>query len=155
MLNRNGENGYVTYCGVYCGACSHKLTGVTQDPRHMTEKARQLDPEELKYWTSCPGCRIGKHRDDCDFKICAKGKNLDLCVDCPSFPCKFQQEFNSDGVPHHAGSLASLAVLKEQGQDAWLAVQREKWTCDCGAKLSWYLKQCLKCGQSVQEPSPK
>lgn len=153
MLEKGDEKDYVTYCGVYCGACSHRLTGVTRDPRHMTEKAKQLDPKELKYWTSCPGCRVGGHRADCDFKICATGKKVNHCVDCTEFPCWRHKEFNSDGVPHHAGSLASLAVLKENGEGAWLEMQRKKWTCSCGTKLSWYLKQCLKCGRGVQSPS--
>jgi hypothetical protein len=146
-MDSKAERGYITHCGVYCGACSHRLTGQEHDPRHMTSKAKQLDPEELKYWTSCPGCGSDNYRADCDFKICATAKNVDRCVDCDQFPCQAHKEFNSDGVPHHAGALASLAVLREKGEEAWLIFQRKKWTCDCGARLSWYLRACVNCGR--------
>jgi len=134
----------VPYCGVYCGACSLRLGGT--DEHHLTSRAKAMDPKEKEYWTSCPGCRTGDHRADCDFRICAMAKRLEHCVDCVDFPCGMHKEFNSDGVPHHAGSLASLAFLKEYGAEAWFRMQDGKWTCGCGAGLSWYLERCLGCG---------
>jgi hypothetical protein len=139
----------ITHCGVYCGACSWQRGG--EDNRHLTEKGRNLEPKELEYWTSCPGCTVGKHRaEDCDFRICATGKNLGHCIECTDFPCERHKEFNGDGVPHHAGSIASLTFLKENGADAWLEMQEKIWTCACGANLSWYLQRCLKCGKEAR-----
>ena len=150
MAPGNKDTGLISYCGVYCGCCSHRLAGVEHDQRHLTPKAAQLDPAEQQYWTSCPGCRNGHHRDDCDFKLCATAKGHEHCVQCAGFPCQLHVEFDADGVPHHAGSLDSLRLLKEQGETAWLETMRKKWTCECGARLSWYLRNCLKCGK----PSP-
>ena len=141
------KKAYITLCGVFCGGCGLRLAGLENDDRHLSERAKQNDPEELKYWKTCPGCRAGHHRDDCDFKICVANKNLNHCIDCPDFPCHLHEEFNSDGVPHHSNSLASLEYLKENGAEAWLAMQEKKWLCSCGANLSWYLKNCLKCGK--------
>ena len=151
MTDDHNKKAFITYCGVYCGACRWRRAGQEKDDRHLSEKTRTLEPKELQYWLACPGCRAGQHRADCDFRICAEGKGLTRCIDCPEFPCKLHQEFNSDGVPHHSHSIESLAALKELGEDGWLEMQEKKWTCSCGAKLSWYLKRCLKCGKPVQD----
>lgn len=148
-MNNNPKTEHISYCGVYCGACSLRLAGVEEDLRHLTEKARNLDPTELQYWLSCPGCRSGSHRSDCDFRICATGKGLNHCIDCAEFPCTLHQDFNDDGVKHHANSIASLTTLKNLGEDAWLELQEKKWVCSCGARLSWYLHECLQCGKPV------
>ena len=142
----NDPKANITYCGVYCGACSLRNAGQEQDHRHLTEKARKLDPEELQYWITCPGCKVGSHRADCDFRICATSKDLIHCVDCADFPCKLHVDFNNDGTPHRANSIASLTILKDKGEEAWLEFQEKKCTCSCGAQLSWYLQKCLKCG---------
>lgn len=146
-MTNNLNKEYIAYCGVYCGACSLRLAGQDEDLRHLTEKARNLEPSELQYWLTCPGCRSGSHRSDCDFRICATGKGLNHCIDCAEFPCKLHEEFNSDGAPHHANSIARLTELKNMGEDAWLAAQEKKWVCSCGARLSWFLPECLKCGK--------
>jgi len=145
-MNEANENGFVTYCGVYCGSCHLKMAGVERDERHLSPRAAKLDAAEKAYWTSCPGCRSGEHRADCEFRICATARGHEHCIHCEAFPCKLHVEFNSDGVPHHAGAQESLKLLKEIGAEAWLDHQREKWTCACGARLSWYLPHCLKCG---------
>jgi len=145
-MNDANETSFITYCGVYCGSCGLRRAGVEKDERHLTLRAARLDPAERRFWTSCPGCRSGDYRTDCDFRICATSKGHELCVDCENFPCERHREFNSDGVPHHAGAQASLELLKEIGAEAWLGVQRARWTCSCGAPLTWYLTRCLKCG---------
>jgi hypothetical protein len=145
-MNDTNEKSFITYCGVYCGSCGLRMTGVEEDERHLSHWAARLDSAEKACWTSCPGCRSGEHRADCDFRICASAKGHEHCIHCEAFPCTLHEEFNSDGVPHHAGSLASLESLKEVGPAAWLGYQRKRWTCACGAPLSWYLTHCLKCG---------
>lgn len=145
-MNEPGDKTFITYCGVYCGSCGLRTAGVERDERHLSPRAARLDSIEKAYWTSCPGCRSGEHRADCDFRICATSKGHELCIHCADFPCERHREFNSDGVPHHAGALASLEQLKAVGEVAWLDSQRERWTCRCGAPLTWYLAHCLKCG---------
>lgn len=145
-MDEANRNEFITYCGVYCGSCGLRLAGVEKDERHLSPRAAKLDPTEKAYWTSCPGCRSGEHRADCDFRICATARGHEHCIHCEDFPCKLHAEFNSDGVPHHAESLASLKLLNDVGSEAWLDHQRRKWTCDCGARLSWYLPHCLQCG---------
>ena len=139
----------ITYCGVYCGACSWKWAGKENDEHHLTERGKMLEPMEKQYWLACPGCKVGSHRSDCEFRICAEGRGLDRCVDCAEFPCKRHEDFNNDGVQHHANTIASLNALKNNGEEAWLGMQEKRWTCSCGARLSWYLKSCLKCGKLV------
>jgi len=145
-MSEPSERAFVTYCGVYCGSCGLRMAGVEKDDRHLSPRAARLDPAEREFWTSCPGCRSGDYRTDCDFRICATAKGHELCIHCEDFPCTLHEEFNSDGVPHHAGARANLVLLKEIGALAWLDHQQKKWTCACGARLSWYLPHCLKCG---------
>jgi ribosomal protein S27AE len=38
------------------------------------------------------------------------------------------------------------------GEAAWLAEQRARWTCACGTKLSWYIRECPKCGRDLTGP---
>ena len=141
----------IPYCGAYCGACSWKLASTESDERHLTHKRFEtFEPREKQYFLACPGCRVGNYRSDCDFRVCAESRRLEHCIDCTEFPCKRHEDFNSDGVQHHANSIAGLNVLKNEGADAWLRIQETKWTCSCGAKLTWYLESCLKCGRPVR-----
>ena len=151
LMDTNSEKRFVTYCGVYCDACSWKRARVENDERHLSPRGKTLGSIQKQYWLSCPGCRVGTHRSDCEFRICAESRNLEHCVNCDEFPCKRHKNFNEDGVQHHANSLSSLNVLKNEGEEAWLEMQEKKWTCSCGTKLSWYLKSCLKCGKPVHQ----
>jgi hypothetical protein len=38
------------------------------------------------------------------------------------------------------------------GEAAWLAEQRARWTCPCGARLSWYLRDCPRCVSGPRGP---
>jgi hypothetical protein len=38
--------------------------------------------------TECPGCRNGRGLDDCPIRVCAQGRQLDHCYQCPDLePC--------------------------------------------------------------------
>jgi hypothetical protein len=52
-------------------------------------------------------------------------------------------------VAHHADTIASLKFLKENGEEAWIKMQKERWTCACGERLSWYQAKCFKCGKGA------
>jgi len=137
----------IGYCGLYCGACSFKLAFDEKDRAHL----RGLPPRYAKLQDavleSCPGCRKEESQcTSCGIRDCAQERGLAHCGLCAEFSCSRIVEFDGDGAPHHGESIANLKRLREVGGGLWLQEQRRCWTCPCGAKRSWYLKECPRCG---------
>ena len=138
----------IAYCGLYCGACSFKTAveeGVAEHVLSMPERYDKFKSEP--FGTPCPGCRLENLCGQCGMRDCAAGKELAHCGQCDDFPCEKVQSFNDDGAPHHAEAIANLRLLRELGEERWLELQKEKWTCSCGRRLSWYHKTCSACGK--------
>ncbi|MEM2385581.1 MAG: DUF3795 domain-containing protein, partial [Candidatus Bathyarchaeia archaeon] len=67
----------VAPCGLYRGECTGFLKG------------------------KCGGCRSNKgvskeYRKYCKIYKCAARKNIEICLDCESFPCKFFDFFKAE-----------------------------------------------------------
>ena len=86
----------------------------------------------------------------CKIRACAVSKDIPHCGECDKFPCDLLIEFNNDGMPHHSDVINNLRKLRKLGEEAWLSYQAKRWECECGAKLSWYLKKCTKCLKPVE-----
>jgi hypothetical protein len=138
-------NELIAYCGLYCGACSFKVAFEENNKRHVKQMPSQYEHLNSKPLEFCPGCRLENQCGDCDIRDCARSKELEYCSVCYEFPCKKLIKFNNDGKPHHADSISNLNSLKEIGETKWLELQKEEWTCKCGTRYSWYLKECVKC----------
>jgi len=111
-------------------------------PRY--DKAKEAELE------ACPGCRgeaMACGADPCKIRACAREREFTHCGLCAEFPCSVLSAFANDGVPHHSETLGNLRRLREVGEAAWFTEQRARRTCACGAKLSWYLRECPKCGR--------
>lgn len=136
----------VAYCGLYCGACEVYRQVHDQSDRYLEEQAAQLS------YGGCKGCGSDLHSawcKECTFRACAKERGVRHCADCREFPCQKIREFDEDGVPHHAGVLASLERLRQAGMERWLEEQRQLWSCrECGSSQQWYSRACTECGQS-------
>jgi len=115
-----------SYCGLYCGACSTP---------------------------GCNGCKIlnENHWDpDCKFIKCAMERGIEACAFCVEYPCKDILEFNHDKYIHHSSVVPNGKRIKENGLDAWLDEQKERWTCDkCGTAYTWYESECKTCGSAL------
>jgi hypothetical protein len=145
----HGNLDLIAYCGLYCGACSFKLAVDENDRAHVLslpdryEKAKQAELE------TCPGCRnevVAANGDPCKTRACARARAFDHCGVCPDFPCDALSAFAGDGVPHHGQTLENLRRIRDVGTASWLSEQEAQWTCSCGAKRSWYVDRCPKCG---------
>jgi len=140
---------YDTYCGLYCGACSMLIAN---ERGKLEEKAKiwKLKPEEVR----CNGCKsdvLSVYCLDCKIKTCAENKNVDYCYYCPDYPCAMLHKFKNDRYDHHSIIFQNLNFIKENGIEAWLKSQKERWSCsECGMRFSWYDKKCSKCGQPVK-----
>jgi hypothetical protein len=128
---------FVTYCGLYCGLCAER----TRIPQHAAALRQAMDDEGWPFWGStipgfgafwqflerltvpqCPGCRAGGGMPACQICVCARERDLDLCADCPDFPC--------ERVAALAASYPTLIAdnrrLGDVGLARWLAEQEER-----------------------------
>jgi hypothetical protein len=135
------------YCGLYCGACPTMLATENGELEAFAQGG-SLTPEEL----ACYGCKSEKVAvfcRDCGLKRCAREKGFDFCHQCPDLPCWRVTEFmQEEEYPYHLGVLKNLDVIRQQGLDAWLSAQDNRWRCPaCGTKFAWQDEVCRKCGQ--------
>jgi hypothetical protein len=138
-------NNYIAYCGLYCGACA-VLQANLAGKLNAVAKKWKMKPSDI----SCHGCKsnvLSIYCKDCDIRKCARENKVEFCGECKKFPCQRIKDFANDGAPHHAVVISNLKRLKEIGENAWLKEQEKQWTCECGAKKSWYLVKCPKCGK--------
>jgi hypothetical protein len=143
-------------CGLYCGACYHHRASFPEGAHLLEEAARQ--GRALEGFT-CQGCRsdilyIHPGCTRCEIRACADSQGVLHCGLCPEFPCARIEDFRVDGHIHHLDVLDNLASLKEKGPDRWLAEQEQRWTCECGARFSWYETICHNCGMSLASYGP-
>ena len=141
-----------TYCGIYCGACSIAMYGRTGHGDGFATCLGRVPREELV----CGGCKsddVYAGCSTCSLRGCARGKNVEHCVDCADYPCTRYSKWQSLAkfLPHTHESASSLETIKRDGIDRWLAEQKKRWLCpDCGTPFSWYASVCSKCDRSLE-----
>lgn len=143
-------------CGLYCGACYHYRASFSEGKHLLEEAARQ--GRALEGFT-CQGCRsdilyIHPGCARCEIRACADERGVLHCGLCSELPCTRIEDFQNDGHVHHLDVLDNLAALKEKGPDRWLVEQERRWTCECGAKFSWYETACHHCGAPLDSYGP-
>jgi len=103
----------------------------------------------------CEGCRSNKglsieYQKYCKIYKCATSKNLDTCLNCENFPCKFFDFFKSETLESSAWFLdvwCNMKQVKEYGVSKFLRA-KEKWLerrKSCAAKRG--IKYCDECKQ--------
>lgn len=109
----------------------------------------------------CPGCLAssrGKpaHCRRCAIKDCAREKGLASCYACAEYPCtRLKTLEKSYQKRYHASLLANGRFVQKEGLTAFMARQKEKYTCPvCGGVLSLHDAACSECGATAQQPSP-
>ena len=135
----------IAYCGLYCGACSFKVAFEQNDRTHLENMPDKYASYKNQPLEPCPGCRLEERPGKCAIKDCARNRQIADCSQCGDFPCDTLVAFNDDGIPHHSAALENLRQLKEIGAEKWIAQQEKKWTCRCGAALTWYKQTCGAC----------
>jgi hypothetical protein len=140
----------IACCGLYCGACSFKVAYDEKNRAHVLSMPARYNKYKEMPLQHCPGCKLDDQPSSCEIRDCVKNKGLDHCGACREFPCDKITKFNNDGVSHHSEVLVNLKQIKEIGEERWLELQEQKWHCECGTKISWYVKTCLKCGKPTK-----
>jgi hypothetical protein len=155
------EPNLLAVCGLYCGACYHYRASFS-DGKHLLEPAFR-GSRPLQGYT-CQGCRSDRlyiHAGcaDCQIRACAESKGLVHCGECDltdrdlfdrqQLACERLKAFQNDGRAHHLPILQQLEDVKRKGVGQWLAEQKARWTCACGAPFSWYETVCQRCGKDL------
>jgi len=103
-------------CGLDCGLC----------PRHYTAGPSR-----------CPGCSgpdFSNKHPSCSFiTCCVKKRNLEVCGECPDFPCpkfksegEYRQVKESSSYPPYRKVLPNLNFIKEHGIEKFMPQQRKR-----------------------------
>lgn len=103
-------------CGLDCGLC----------PRHYTAGPSR-----------CPGCAgpgfPDKHPSCSFITCCVKKRNLEVCGECPDFPCskfKSEEEYRhvkeSSSYPPYRKVMPNLNSIKEHGIERFVEQQRRR-----------------------------
>ena len=106
----------VGVCGLDCGLC----------PRYYTKGPSR-----------CPGCGgpdfPNKHPSCSFITCCVKKKSLEVCAECPDFPCpKFKSEEGyrqvkeSSSYPMYKQVMPNLKAIKEHGIERFVEQQRRR-----------------------------
>ena len=121
-------------CGVYCVACPSFGKGCRGCGSENRKQRR----------TSKWNCKIRQ--------CCFEGKDLALCSQCTDFPCKLTDKLQgsypgNERFRYRHEVYENLHEIEEQGLDAWLLEQEERWRCPtCGKTIVFYHYRCPACG---------
>jgi hypothetical protein len=120
MVNKMNEHvklyPTIGVCGLDCGLC----------PRYYT-----VGPSR------CPGCCgpefFNKHPSCSFITCCVKKRNLEVCAECPDFPCskfksdeEYQQLKESSSYPSYKKVMPNLNFIKEHGIEKFIAQQKKR-----------------------------
>ncbi|UCG86193.1 MAG: DUF3795 domain-containing protein [Gemmatimonadota bacterium] len=139
----------IGYCGIWCGSCvvgNGALSELTRRYRKTTEAydlgewaPRDFDYSEfaqglasIQAMPTCPGCRAGGGRDDCEIRTCARSRELDDCTKCGDFgKCEHQGILErmrtgavDAGLMVRRDSRSNDELLRE-----WSAEIERRWPC--------------------------
>jgi hypothetical protein len=129
----------ITYCGLYCGLCSL----YTRIPNQAKELKDSYVKEHCEQWGKfIPGFEefwtfLNKIIDEsskcyckkdncgppfCGVRKCAKGKGIEICVECDEYPCN-RIHLLAKGYP---ALLSDGKRLKEIGIKKWIEEQEKR-----------------------------
>lgn len=133
----NEQLEFVTYCGLYCGLCAER----TRIPQQAAALQAAMAQEGWPYWGptvpdfaefwrflqglaegGCPGCRAGGGYPECQIRVCARERSLDVCVHCSDFPCQQVETL----AARYPTLIADNRRLQAVGLARWLAEQEER-----------------------------
>ncbi len=103
----------------------------------------------------CPGCfgpdttEKPNHCIHCAIKNCEKRIGT-YCYECESYPCTRLKRLDKRYRSKYGMSmLENLDRMREEGMDAFLALEDERWICgSCGMALCVHRGECPSCGEA-------
>jgi hypothetical protein len=146
MENLDEQKQLVGWCGAYCGICAGfkgRITStVATDLKELIEGHSDwvpkfggidFDYEEFKkgleyYSKETSGCYCQvpcKEGGGCPCKMrgCAKERGVEVCFDCPEYPCEHIGEFLKGKTPDR---IMEYDRYKELGMEGWVGMNAER-----------------------------
>lgn len=104
----------------------------------------------------CDGCRNEldityktKGRNSCAIKNCTviQGSTSGFCFECDRFPCQRLKQLDKRyRTKYHMSMIENLQMIEQNGMDAFLRQQGQRWTCPtCGRFICVHKAACLYC----------
>jgi len=134
----DGKMELVSYCGLYCDLCAERARIPKQAAAlraAMTEEGwpfwGDTVPGFAQFWTfleglasgkGCPGCRAGGGYPGCQIRVCARERDVELCVQCADFPCEHVEAL-ARTYPNLIGDNRRLQTV---GLQQWIDEQVER-----------------------------
>ena len=128
---------FVTYCGLHCKLCAER-SRIPQRAAALREAMAdegwpfwgQTLPGFGDFWTflenlqheGCPGCRAGGGFPECQIRLCAQDRGLELCCHCPDFPCHHIEVLGT----RYPTLIADNWRLQVVGLEQWRVEQEER-----------------------------
>jgi len=129
---------WVTYCGLHCDLCGARA----RIPQRADALHQAMDDEGWPYWgmsepgfrefwsfleklrvdSGCPGCRAEGGWPGCPMRACARERGLELCNQCPDFPCSHVEGL----AARYPMLIADNHRMQEVGLERWLGEQKER-----------------------------
>jgi hypothetical protein len=129
---------FVTYCGLYCGLCAERA----RIPSRAQALQEAMVDEGWPFWGhtvpgftefweflerlhadgGCPGCRAGGGPPQCEIRVCARERGLDLCGECLDFPCDHVEAL----AARYPTLIADNRRRHRVGLEQWLSEQEER-----------------------------
>jgi hypothetical protein len=129
---------FVTYYGLHCDLYAER----TRIPQQAAALRQAMAEEGWPYWGhtvpgfgqfwefleglyangGCPGCRAGGGYPECKIRACARERGLELCSQCPDFPCERVEALSA----RYPTLIADNLRLQAVGLERWLDEQRER-----------------------------
>lgn len=78
--------------------------------------------EKLQAKGGCPGCRAGGGFPQCQIRVCARERGMELCSQCPDFPCAHIEALGA----LYPTLIADNQRLQVVGLEQWLGEQEER-----------------------------
>lgn len=132
------EMAFVTYCGLYCELCAERGRIPQRAAALQAAMADEGWPswgqampgfagfweflEKLQVGGGCPGCRADGGYPQCKIRICARNRGVELCAECPDFPCAEIERLGSI----YATLIADNRRLQLVGLEQWRREQQER-----------------------------
>jgi hypothetical protein len=129
---------FVTYCGLCCELCAER----GRIPGRAAALQEAMAEEGWPFWGhtvpgftgfwefleglhasgGCSGCRGGGGYPQCQIRLCARERGLELCSECFDFPCDHVEALGA----RYPTLIADNRRLRAVGLERWLNEQEER-----------------------------
>ena len=109
----------------------------------------------------CDGCREGsismsRSCLNCGIRNCPKllEEGYAFCYECTEYPCRRLRQMDKRyRSKYHMSVLENLESIRDQGLEAFLKSQDQRFTCpNCGELVCVHKPACFACGEAVAFP---